>query len=344
MDLKRLSLILAGIALIAFGVGIYSLIYIDNFNVDDIAGEGGIVITDNGDAVEIDSEGIRVNEDGKSVSISWDGIEIIEDGKKTVVGLENLDFLEHVNIFSNLKSYSADESHSINITENVGAISIYSTFANTRVITSDTDELVAYLEGNYRSNREVSLDIQDLGSNIKISVTPASGGFTVARSNLQLEIHLPENYNKSIHFTSSSANFEAEALHVQDVIIETSSGNIKVEEMLSEESSIQSSSGEIEIPKASGKISITCSSGNVSLGPVEPLVAIKVSTSSGDMHIGPLEGLSLEVKGTTSSGRISYEGAAASIQNDGDNLSMTLQEGEYTIDLTSSSGNITLFE
>ena len=40
MDLKRLSIILAGVMLIAFGVGLYSLLYIDNFRMDHITESG----------------------------------------------------------------------------------------------------------------------------------------------------------------------------------------------------------------------------------------------------------------------------------------------------------------
>ncbi|WP_422484377.1 DUF4097 family beta strand repeat-containing protein [Gudongella sp. DL1XJH-153] len=344
MDLKRLSLILAGVVLIAFGVGIYSLLYIDDFNIDDIAGEGGIEITNNGDTFEIGSGGIMINENGKSVSINWDGIEVVEDGNKTVVGIRDISFFERINIFSNLKSYEADESKSTNLSENIDSVSIHSTFANTRVYTSDNDELIASLKGSYKSNRAVSLDIQDIGNNIKVSVTPETGGFTVSQSNLQLEIYLPSTFDGSLDFKSSSADFEAVLIDADVASIESSSGNIRIGQILASETKIVSSSGEIEIISSTGKISIASSSGNITFSPIVPLGDIRVTTSSGNIRSGPLKGLPLEVKATTSSGRISYEGSAKSIQNDGYNLRMTLEEGSYNMDLASSSGNITLFE
>ncbi len=344
MDLKRLSLILAGVVLIATGVGMYSLLYIDDFNIDDITGEGGIEITNNGDTIEIGSNGIMVNENGKSVSINWNGIEVVEDGKKTVVGIQDISFFERINIFSNLKSYEADDSKNMVLTEDVNSISINSTFANTRVYTSDNDEIVASLNGSYKSNRDVSLDIQDLGNSIKVSVTPESGGFTVSQSDLQLDVYLPSTFDGSLDFKSSSADFEAELIYAGVVNIESSSGNIRIGQLLGSETRIVSSSGEIEIFSSTGKISIASSSGNVSFSPIVPLGDIKVTTSSGNIRSGPLKGLSLEVKATTSSGRISYEGSAKSIQNDGNNLRMTLEEGSNNMGLTSSSGNITLFE
>lgn len=344
MDLKRLTLILAGVVLISFGVGLYSLLYIDDFKIDDIAGDGGIEITNNGETFEIGSNGIMVNENGKSVSINWDGIEVVEDGNKTVVGIQDISFFDRINIFSNLKSYEADESKNMVITETVNSISINSTFANTRVFTSDNDELTASLKGSYKSNRDVSLEVQDLGSIIKVSVTPETGGFTVSQSNLQLEIYLPSTFDGNLDFKSSSADFEAVLINSDVASIESSSGNIKIGQIMASETRIVSSSGEIEIISSTGQISITSSSGNITFSPIAPLGDIKLTTSSGNIRSGPLKGLSLEVKATTSSGRISYEGSAKSIQNDGNDLRMTLEEGSYSMDLTSSSGNITLFE
>ena len=344
MDLKRLSIILAGVMLIAFGVGLYSLLYIDNFRMDHITESGSIQISDNGDTVEIDSEGIRVVEDGKSVTISWDGIEVIENGEKTIVGLKDIDFFNRINILSNLNSYQAEESKNMIITDEIESISIYSSFADTKIIQTDSQELEVSLKGSYRSNRQVSLSVQDLGEHIKISITPETGSYTVAESNLLLEIHLPVDYSNNLEFTGSSAGLSAETLEFRRLKAESSSGNILIDELYAQESRIVTSSGEIRIPVISGNTSITSSSGDVSLAPKEPFNEIKVTTSSGDMEIGPLGGLSLEIEGKTSSGKINFEGSATSIQNDYDSLFMTLGDGSYQMDLTSSSGNITLFE
>ncbi|WP_409227869.1 DUF4097 family beta strand repeat-containing protein [Gudongella sp. SC589] len=344
MDLKKLSIALAGIMLIAFGIGLYSLLYIDNFRMEDISGKGSLEITGDGDSVKIDSDGIQVFEDGKSVTISWNGIEVIENGEKTIVGLKDIDFFQRFNVFSNLTSYQADESKSVDLTDEIESISIYSTFADTELIKTNENDLKIYLKGSYKSNRQVSLSVQDLGDNIRISITPETGSFTVSQSNLLLEIHLPESYDENLEFTSSSAGLKAEALKVDSLKVESSSGSIEIRELRAQDSRIVTSSGEISIPLVTGKTFITSSSGDVKLGPAEPFGEVKITTSSGDIEVGPLSGLSLRVNGTTSSGRITFEGSATSIQNDYDRLFMTLGDGSYQMDLTSSSGNITLFE
>lgn len=344
MDLKRLSIVLAGVMLIAFGVGIYSLLYIDNLRIENVTEGGSLEITDNGDTVEIDSEGIRVTEDGKSVTISWDGIEVIEDGEKTIVGLKDINLFDRIDIFSSLSSYQADESKELELGDNIQSISIFSNFADTKIVRSKEDKLQVSLSGSYRSNRKVSLSMQDLGDSIKISLTPESGSFTVSQSNLLMEILIPENYTDDLEFTSSSADLKADILEIDNLKIEASSGSIEINELYSMESRLVTSSGEITIPMATGNTFITSSSGDVKLGPAEPFSEVKITTSSGDIEVGPLGGLSLRVSGTTSSGRINYEGSATSIENDYDRLFMTLGDGLYEMDLTSSSGNITLFE
>lgn len=344
MDLKRLSIVLAGVVLIAFGVGLYSLFYIDNFRFGDISENRSLEIHDNGETVKIDSEGIRVVEDGKSVTISWDGIEVIENGKKTLVGLRDINFFERIDIFSSLTSYEANEAESMQLAEEVDLISIYTTFADTRIVQTDSDRLMVSLKGRYKSNRQVSLNLQDLGDSIKISMTPETGSYTVSQSDLLLEVLIPENFNEDLEFTSSSADLSSDSLRLKKVKVESSSGRIQIDEVHAQESRIKASSGDIRIPMITGDISIASSSGDVTVGPVEPLDEVKVVTSSGDINIGPLSGLSLDIKGTTSSGRISFEGSATSVQNDYDRLFMTLGDGSRQMNLTSSSGNIRLFE
>jgi lia operon protein LiaG len=344
MDLKRLSIVLTGVMLIAFGIGLYSLLYIDNFRMDHITESGSLQISDNGDTVEIDSEGIRVVEEDKSVTISWNGIEVIENGEKTIVGLKDIDFFNRINILSNLTSYQAEESKNMSIGDEIESISIYSSFADTKIIQTESQELEVSLRGSYRSNRQVNLRVENLGNNIKISITPETGSFTVSQSNLLLEVKLPVDYSNDLEFTGSSASLNADALEIRKLKAESSSGNVVIGELYAKESWIVTSSGEIQIPVLTGDASITSSSGDVSLGPKEPFNEIKVTTSSGDMEIGPLGGLSLEIEGKTSSGKINFEGSATSIQNDYDSLFMTLGDGSDQMDLTSSSGNIRLYE
>ena len=54
MDFKRISLILLGVMLISFGIGFYSLYYIDNFRLDDYLVGNSIIISEMDNLVKID--------------------------------------------------------------------------------------------------------------------------------------------------------------------------------------------------------------------------------------------------------------------------------------------------
>lgn len=85
---RRIIWILVGVMLIGFGIGFYSLIYIDEFRLSNLPNLnlGNIDINSNGSNVKVGLDGIEVIDGDDQVIVNWDGIRVIDGDNKVIIG------------------------------------------------------------------------------------------------------------------------------------------------------------------------------------------------------------------------------------------------------------------
>ncbi len=338
MDFKRISLILLGVMLISFGIGFYSLYYIDNFRLDDYLVGNSIIISEKDNLVKIDSEGIRVKDGDTFVSISWRGI-VVEDGDtKTTIGINSLDELfRNINIGSSGTTYTEDLKKEFSA-EGIEELKIDTIFVDTYIYKGEDEKISIVLNGKYASNKKFEFDYRVVGNTLQITNTPNTGSITVANSNLKLELYIPDNIIKNIQFESSSGDLKVNDIYADKIKFESSSGSFISNNTITSSFNIKSSSGNVTIKPHSGSADINSSSGDVTLSLTNESEKIKINSSSGNINILNIKEYMGNISARTSSGRVVYEGSSVP----GNNLEVTSLTSTYLIQMSTSSGNINI--
>lgn len=304
MDLKRLSFILIGVVLVAFGIGFYSLMYIDNFRLTDYIGENAIEITDNGDIVKVGGEGIHILDGDTSVTITWKGIEVIEDGKRTIIGLDGLKLGDGIFGGIDLRDKNIDKRVDGEL-QSDGLLKITSTFADVSVVKGESDTLSAWLEGSYRGNVDLELELNNIPGGIEVSAVPEGSSISISNSGLKLTVYVPEGFIGSIDIGTSSAAVDIKDLSFEKLDVETSSGSLK-----------------LKLVEASGQVS--------------------AKASSGSIQVDVEEELPYDIDARTSSGNIDYSGPGSINNSSKDQMRIRIGDGSRALFLETSSGSISI--
>jgi len=338
MNLKRIGIILLGVMLISFGIGFYSLYYIDNFRLEDYLVGNSVIISENENTVKIDSEGILVQDGDKLVSISWKGI-VVDDGeKKTTIGINNLEeLLENISIGRTGTTYSEDYKGEFPVSD-INKISIDTIFVDANVYSVKGENIIILLNGSYASNKKFEFNFSKNKDTLNITSTPNSGSLTIANSNLKLDILVPEVSLEEIEYISSSGDLNLKDLTVNNINFQSSSGGFTSNNTIANSFDIKSSSGNITIEPQSGNAEISSSSGNITFLLTNESEKIKINSSSGNINIYNISNYIGNISAKTSSGRLIYEGSSIP----GNNLEVTSLTGLYLLEIETSSGNINI--
>lgn len=209
----------------------------------------------------------------------------------------------------------------------IGSIDLYSELRGD----GSGNDLDLELSGDITSNRREavpSIITEKNGSTLTIRIYPENQTFfgLSQRGSVQLDGLIPSSFSgevkavissgdMSVHsfsvenmvLDSSSGEITAEDIQGKLISIEVSSGDIKAERITAiEELKISSSSGELNLDDLSGeKITVKASSGNMTLGTVLAAGKLEIHSSSGYIRAGQLTSGELRLK--ASSGKITVE-------------------------------------
>ncbi len=355
MNMKRWIPILFGIVLIAFGVGIFSLIYNDNFKISNTGfanfinvnnngesvkiGANGIEVIDGNEHVKIDWKGIKVRDGNETIEIGWDGIRV-NDGKKSKFkfggnwswfGIKSRD----------LKWESVNVEEFLDI-DGVNNINISTPFIDVKVTEQDRENVRIHYYGSMKTNVIPSYSFKKNPNgiiNIKLEIKNANN-YSVNESDVALEVFIPKDYNGKINTTTSSGDIYMRNIAINNIDISSSSGDLELENLEGNTINIATSSGDVEIENSIGEIIIASSSGDISLDNEKLSGNIKISTSSGDVSINFSDDASYIINGTTSSGDFITDTDMKIEKNDHGRFEATIGSGEKNIEISTSSGDV----
>lgn len=237
----------------------------------------------------------------------------------------------------------------------------------TTLTVSDSQKVNASLTGSVRTSNPKAvpyLEMNVSGDTLYIAekrqATLTIGFYS---SNIKLDISIPAEFAGELSFSGSSSDFNASAVKLSSLSIQTSSGNvtlgsidlatgfefgtssgnITVNELKADSARFSSSSGDKKINslEVNGDVTFETSSGKTALDSIR---AGKVSfhSSSGDFTAGLIS--ASELTSGTSSGKVnigSLDGSANLSSSSGD-ISLIFQNPGLQISASSSSGKIKL--
>lgn len=370
MQIKRIVFILIGIMLIGFGVGIYSLIYIDDFrlsnspgfyfrNIDSNEndehvkiGPGGIEVRDGDEHVSIGLDGIKVRGSDEHVSIGLDGIKVIDGDEKVIVGLDGIDIDDgnnnrRINIsnlfgwgFGNQKEYNIAEEKTESI-DGVNSLDISSSFVDIEINTEDRADIYIKYSGRIKSNVLPKLVTRKSGSNLIIKLD-SGNSHSVSYSNAKLEISIPSSLKADFDISGSSADLVIENIISDNFEVSTSSGNIGLSNIKADEIELTSSSGNIKCQDIMGDVKANSSSGDMSFNLNESTGRFDISSSSGDINIQYNNQANYNGRFNTSSGDLINNGPMSINKANRSSYEFSLGDGEKELKINTSSGDFSL--
>ena len=344
MTTKKLVLILVGVVLVAFGVGILSLTRY-GFNIYDNQGVnigfGGIDISDGDSSVNIGPGGVHVVDGDDHVKIGFDGIW----GKNT----------------KNLIKKDVDEIKLEDI-EGIKNIDIETPFVDVNIIPEKREDIKIHYNGYIKASYIPKLETNKSRHTLYIvAKKDNSNSYSVYNSNLKLDIYVPMDFKYNIRTTTSSGDIKISKLELMDLdltassgdvqiydinldnlSIETSSGEQELKNIKSQNSSFLTSSGDIEIYNFTGDINITTSSGDIHLDYKTFNNNVGITASSGDVKVILPSNSNFNLDANTSSGEIESNFPVTITGKLKNNLSGKVGNGTNSINITTSSGDISI--
>lgn len=217
-----------------------------------------------------------------------------------------------------MKSYSASQ---------INNLTIGSSSTNIKLIATDTDtiELSLYKSNNQSLNIAKYVSSKQKNNSLELEVSSSKRWFTLFNFGSEtLEVKFPKEQLNKLTVESSSGNIKGEELVVNDKIsLESRSGNIQVKHINTNEMSASVSSGNLTLQQ------LTVNSG-------------EFEVRSGNIKLLDISADELEVE--TRSGNIEVAGDVAAIdaKSRSGNIDLDLLELKVDSSLRNSSGNIRL--
>jgi len=348
--------------LIGFGVGFYSLIYIDEFRLSNIPNLnlGNIDVSSNGSNVKVGLDGIEVIDGDDQVIVNWDGINVTDGDSKVVVGPGGIDVEGsgssnsrnwNGNTWSigNWFGFGNQDLIDVNLNEEkiepldgIDSIKIDSSFIDVKVTKEDRDDVRIKYFGTMKSNVIPKLEPIINGNELVINlVTENINSYTVIESNVVLEVFVPKTYKGDFNILGSSSDIFVSDIIMKNLKVSTSSGNINLNKVNGSNLELHASSGDIIGKEVYGDVDINSSSGDVTFTINGSTGDYKINTSSGDVDFK--YGYDSSYIGTikTSSGDVEYDGTAHVTKNSKNNYEFTIGSGnKKIINISTSSGEI----
>lgn len=356
MKTKKLVWILLGAFLIFFSIGILSLRYNDGFRLvnfirhnpikiesDDSQvniGDGKIDVRDKGNHVVIGWDGIKVKTPKENVEIGWDGIKI-DDGKSKFRISDIFGIRRWGNFSYDLEDMTVDEKQTSSL-DGIKNVDISSSFVDIIIRPEERDNLLVHYHGNMKSNTLPILSIEKRGHKleIKLESSDRKNSYSVANSNVVLEISVPKDYFGDYNLSTASGDLYLNDLQGSIFNLSSSSGNILFKNIRGERLNFSSSSGDISVEDSQGDLDISTSSGEIYISNKNSNDNILVSTSSGDVSIDLAKEANYTITGSSFSGSFTSSLAMEVEENQGGIFKANIGQGEKKIDISTSSGSV----
>lgn len=247
-------------------------------------------------------------------------------------------------IFGNSNTYTIDEEESFEV-EELQEISIEVSSQNITIIPVEGSSMKLHYHGSVVSTSEEIIPVMTTNSRGKfldVTIQQRSNNTTgIGRSDLKLDVYLPEDYNHILRLRTSSGEIAIGKLILDELELTASSGDLKAEFIETNIIRVHTSSGKVTMNVIETEIiSQKSSSGSVEIGYLTTEEAY-LESSSGRINIESLKASMLQHRASSGELKIqSVEVEKGSISSSSGDITLLNNKGELTI--ASSSGDVLL--
>lgn len=237
------------------------------------------------------------------------------------------------NYKDNKNQYDVNEENYF-VTEEIKEININSLSSDINIIEYDATKVKVHIYGKLYNKNKVNspvigfnngiLDIKENGNANKHFGISLNIGRLFQNTEMKIDLYIPKGYGENIIIDSSSGNVKADPLILKELDINTFSGKIELSDVTADTVSLETSSGNINAENIQADdIKINSFSGNNNF---KLLKAEKVyfENSSGNISLGTVE--AKNIIGETFSGNIAAEGVKS------DDVDMNTSSGKIIIE------------
>ncbi|UOY91643.1 DUF4097 domain-containing protein [Ectobacillus sp. JY-23] len=262
-----------------------------------------------------------------------------------IVGLTTTAFTQDGILWENVmgKQYTFDENKSAEA-EKVQKIQVEVGSADITVKQGAGDQIKVRLhgEGNKKGIQKMKLELVEDNDALKIRTKSNHfGWFTYI--NAKLDVIVPEKLYDQIVVESGSGNITVENVKSKQIEVEASSGDLHVSRLTAETINLHVSSGDIYGERLTGEVKTESSSGDTFLKLTEVAHNINLDSSSGDIEVTIEKeptNMALDFKSSSGDGRVSipmnYE------EKTSDEIRGKVGAGTHQMQVRISSGDFTL--
>lgn len=250
-----------------------------------------------------------------------------------------------------LKQFSSS-TNDISQTEEIDAlgikeINISSISTPVKIITNDGDKIKADFKGKIKTNiggKTPELSIQKINEELDIEIIyPSVVGFGFFDiSELSLEISIPRDIKASARISTTSAKIEIKEIRIEELVAESVSGAIDVNNIESGNIEIKNTSGRCLVNDAVGTIHIKTVSGEALINLKELNDDINISSVSGAVSLKVPEDSSFTFDLSSVSGKIENNFNAKVDYADRQGIKGNVGSGDFGININTTSGRILL--
>ncbi|WP_170885495.1 DUF4097 family beta strand repeat-containing protein [Bacillus alkalicellulosilyticus] len=228
--------------------------------------------------------------------------------------------------------------------------------ANIEVETTTNSELT--LEVKSDSN-DIKVSKEESGSTLTFNVEEPKGWFAFGKKSIKVIVSLPEAYKDTLDISTNAGNISfSDELHIQELVVRTTAGNIKdisgeIEQvtikstagnisgydLITTQTDIKATAGNITFDGFTGSITGSNSAGNTNVDYNDVNGNVDFKSSAGNIKLTiPNPSFVLDAK--VSVGDIKVDVPIMLESSSKQNYQGTVNDGLYTINLSASAGNI----
>lgn len=214
---------------------------------------------------------------------------------------------------------------------------------------SDENAITVEMKGKIskKLKKKLKLDVQEKGQTLKIGLAGEDQfkfniGVLIVDTNV--EVFLPQKIYDSFKIDTSSGDIMIQDFKAKETVFETSSGDIVASNLHSKAHRFHSSSGEMKLSNVTGDIEAHSSSGDIIMEHENATGNLDAKTSSGDVSVTFREepnSLAIDFKASSGDGEVTLDGVSYEEKSENE-IRGVIGSGDFKVSVETSSGDFSL--
>ena len=159
-------------------------------------------------------------------------------------------------------------------------------------------------------------------------------------ANLYLDVYVPNNFSKDIKVSTVSGNLDIRKLSIENFNFKSISGHLKADSLSAKNLIIETTSGKVNLNEVEGKINADTISGEITAVLESFNNDLSIKTVSGEVNLSLPDNSEFKFKLGSVSGKIVNEFGSKITFADSSNLEGSAGEGAFNITIKTISGSI----